>query len=572
MCVEVASYQLSIAIAIAILVVTTTRRIVWALRSVFGVTCSAGCGVVAAARVDDSSFSASAQGVREEPVQDSLAQARSWRWGVRLGDWLVVLRGLTLGVRTSGRRFVVTRVQRLSKPSLRGLTLGGGRNSQWSIILRGLTSVLASPGNMDLLLWQAASTPGVVGVDMHPIQHVRLRSDRAVVFASDHAPVLLMSSERSTKWRRNRTALTALVVLGGSLVVVDVGVLFSHIVILVSVGLHRNYGAFEGPYIASASIGAKDVSVPVGLSVGVSGRAASHVPAAVDFVDDDILEVEDKIFVHVDHLNFVDSRTARFELDLLAVLVVNHEQVDLSTEKAADGATRDLRLGSCVLTRVLRTAAWSCIPMAAVCSSGLATKIAELRSARARDVVAGLAELDFTGAGWAELECLATLVRVLDLLEVHLFGGESLFAIMIIHSGEKVGLVEVSGADKASVLATIGVFAGSESDVGLAWTKLDHATDEFNALAVDAIVREGVVFDLLQLVLLDESIFEVGRIVKWSKVAWVLQSDWVLVIVVDNASHHCRQAYDTDFAVCISVDWGRVIQLVVEFLLADQAR
>jgi hypothetical protein len=401
MCVEVASYQLSIVIAIAILVVTTTRRIVWALRSVFGVTCSAGCGVVAAARVDDSSFSASAQGVREEPVQDSLAQVRSWRWGVRLGDWLVVLRGLTLGVRTSGRRSVVTRVQRLSKPSLRGLTLGGGRNSQWSIILRGLTSVLASPGNMDLLLRQAASTPGVVGVDMHPIQHVRLRSDRAVVFASSHASVLLVSSERGTKGRRKRTALTALVVLGGSLVVVDVGVLFSHVAILVSVGLHRNYGAFEGPDIASASIGAKNVSVVVGLSVGVSGRAASHVPTAVDFVDDDVLEVEDDIFVHVGNLKVVDSRTPQFELDLLAFAVLNHQQVDLSTEKAANGAMRDLGLGNIVLMRILRTAAWSCIPVAAARSGGLAAKVAELGTARARDVVAGLAELDGTRAGRA---------------------------------------------------------------------------------------------------------------------------------------------------------------------------
>jgi hypothetical protein len=374
MCVEVASYQLSIVIAIAILVVTTTRRIVWALRSVFGVTCSAGCGVVAAARVDDSSFSASAQGVREEPVQDSLAQARSWRWGVRLGDWLVVLRGLTLG---------------------------GGRNSQWSIILRGLTSVLASPANMDLLLWQAASTPGVVGVDMHPIQHVQLRSDRAVVFASSHASVLLVSSERGTKGRRNRKALTALVVLGGSLVVVDVGILFSHIAILVSVGLHRNYGAFEGPYIASASIGAKNVSVVVGLSVGVSGRAASHVPTAIDFVDDDVLEVEDDIFVHVDNLKVVDSRTPQFELDLLAFAVLNHQQVDLSTEKAANGAMRDLGLGNIVLMRILRTAAWSCIPVAAARSGGLAAKVAELGTARARDVVAGLAELDGTRAGRA---------------------------------------------------------------------------------------------------------------------------------------------------------------------------
>jgi hypothetical protein len=328
MCVEVASYQLSIAIAIAILVVTTTRRIVWALRSVFGVTCSAGCGVVAAARVDDSSFSASAQGVREEPVQDSLAQVRSWRWGVRLGDWLVVLRGLTLG---------------------------GGRNSQWSIILRGLTSVLASPGNMDLLLWQAASTPGVVRVDVHPIKHVRLRSDRAVVFASDHAPVLLMSSERSTNGRRDGTALTALVVLGGSLVVVFVGVPFSRGAILVSVSLHRSQGAFEISKIASASIWAKRVSV----AVGVSGRAASHVSGAVDFVDDDILEADDSITVQVNNLNVIDSRTPQFELDPLAVVVLNHEQVNVSTEKALDGATRDLKLCNSVLTRVLRTAAWA---------------------------------------------------------------------------------------------------------------------------------------------------------------------------------------------------------------------
>jgi hypothetical protein len=336
--VEVTSYQSSIAVTI---VLTTTRLILRALRSVFGETYSAGCSVVTAARVDDSSFSASAQGVREESVQDSLAQAGSWRWSENLSRWPVVLRALTLGVRTSGRRSVVTRVQRLRKPSLRlvvlrPLTLGvRRRNDHCSIVLRGLTSVLASPGNVGLLLWQAASTPGVVGVDVHPIQHVRLRSDRAVVFASDHAPVLPMSSERGTKGRRNRTALTALVVLGGSLVVVDVGVLFSHVAILVSVGLHRNYGVFEGPDIASASIGAKNVSVVVGLSVGVSGRAASHVPTAVNFVDDDVLEVEDDIFVHVDNLKVVDSRTPQFELDLLAFAVLNHQQVDLSTEKAA---------------------------------------------------------------------------------------------------------------------------------------------------------------------------------------------------------------------------------------------
>jgi hypothetical protein len=143
---------------------------------------------------------------------------------------------------------------------------------------------------------------------------------------------------------------------------------------------------------------------------------------------------------------------------------------------------------------------------------------------------------------------------------------------VVVHSGEKVGLVEVSGADEACALATVGVFAGSESDVALAGTKFDHAADEFHALAVDAIVREGVVFDLLQLVLLDESVVEVGGIVKWSKVAWVLQPDGVLIIVVDNASHHRRQAYDTDPAVGIAVDWGGVVQLVVEFLLADQAR
>jgi hypothetical protein len=154
--VGVASYQSSIAVTI---VVTTTRRIVWALRIVFGVTCSAWCGVVTAARVDDSSFSVSAQGVREESVQHSLAQARSWRGSENLSRWLVVLRALTLGVRTSGRRSVVIRVQRLRKPSLRlvvlrALTLGvRRRNDQWSIVLRGLTSVLASPGNVDLLLW-----------------------------------------------------------------------------------------------------------------------------------------------------------------------------------------------------------------------------------------------------------------------------------------------------------------------------------------------------------------------------------------------------------------------------------
>jgi hypothetical protein len=143
---------------------------------------------------------------------------------------------------------------------------------------------------------------------------------------------------------------------------------------------------------------------------------------------------------------------------------------------------------------------------------------------------------------------------------------------VVVHGGKKVGLVEVRGADKAGLLATIGLFARSDGDVGLAWTKLDHAADEFHALAVDAIVREGVVFNLFQLVLLDKSVVEVVGVIKGSKVAWVLQSDGVLVVVVDNASHHRRQAYDTDFAVCIAVDWGGVVQLVVEFLLADQAR
>jgi hypothetical protein len=120
-CVEVASYQSSTAITI---VVTTTRRALRALRSVFGTNCSAGCSVVTAALLEGRSLGPSAQGVGDEPVQDSLAQTGSWGWSENLSRWLVVLRGLTLGVRRNGRWSVVTRVQRLRIPSLRGLTLG----------------------------------------------------------------------------------------------------------------------------------------------------------------------------------------------------------------------------------------------------------------------------------------------------------------------------------------------------------------------------------------------------------------------------------------------------------------
>jgi hypothetical protein len=89
---------------------------------------------------------------------------------------------------------------------------------------------------MRLPLWQAAPTLGVVRVDVHPFQHVRLRKDWAIIFASDHAPVLIMCSERSAEGRRDGTALTAFVVLSGGLVVLNVGFQLSHVAMEESFG------------------------------------------------------------------------------------------------------------------------------------------------------------------------------------------------------------------------------------------------------------------------------------------------------------------------------------------------